>query len=173
MTIALNIAKQFINVVPDVIHSKASAAACNLLLKRQVFSSRLSDLEDRHLKITIDDTNSCLNLYFSDSCLHYDGNPKNTDIHIRGNLSHLIQLALGDEDPDTLFFSRQLDIEGSTEDALLLKNFLNSLEFDSRAHMQAILGESITKQLHPIVQKLQPAKHLQKIIKTLSVEKPA
>ena len=173
MTIALNIAKKFINIVPDVIHSKASAAACNLLLKGQDFSHRLADLEDRRLKITIDDTNSCLNLYFSNNNLHYDNNQKTTDIHIRGNLRQLIQLALGDEDPDTLFFSRQLGIEGSTEDALLLKNFLNSLEFDSHAHMQAILGESITKQLHPVVQKLQPGKHIQNIIKTLSVEKPA
>ena len=170
MTIALNIAKNFVNIVPDSVHGKTSATVCNLLLKGQKFRQRLSDLEGKRLKITIDDTNSCLHLYFSKNRLNYDTSRKSSDIHIRGNLSQLMQLALGDEDPDTLFFSRQLDIEGNTEDALLLKNFLHSLEFDSHAHMQDCLGESIANRLHPVIQKLQPAKHIHKIIKRLSTE---
>lgn len=172
MTLALTVAKKFINIIPDAIHSRASAGACNLLLKGQKFSKRLSDLDQKRLRITVEDTGTSLNFIFDRNRLVFDPKPTSSDIHIRGSLANLTQLALGDEDPDTLFFSRQLDIEGRTEDALILKNFLHSVEFDSLVHLQAMLGISVAKRLHPVVEKLQLGKHLHRLVARLSSEQP-
>lgn len=168
MTLALTITKHFINGIPDALHARVSAATCNHLLRGQKFRHRLSELEGKRLQLTITDTNTSFQLYFHNNCLFFDNSHKRSDIHIRGKLTYLIQLAMRQEDPDTLFFSRQLSIEGNTEDALLLKNFLDAVEFDSQAHLQAWLGIPMAKQLNPVIQKLQPEKYIHKIINTLS-----
>lgn len=49
---------------------------------------------------------------------------------IRGSLSAFKTLAERRQDPDQLFFQRQLVIEGDTELGLGLKNLLDSLEWD-------------------------------------------
>jgi len=48
------------------------------------------------------------------------------DVTVRANLSDYLALALRLEDPDTLFFSRRLVIEGDTELGLALKNALDA-----------------------------------------------
>jgi predicted lipid carrier protein YhbT len=49
------------------------------------------------------------------------------DVTIRASLPDYIALALRREDPDTLFFTRRLVLEGDTELGLLVKNALDSL----------------------------------------------
>ena len=48
------------------------------------------------------------------------------DVTVRASLSDYLALALRLEDPDTLFFSRRLVIEGDTELGLALKNALDA-----------------------------------------------
>lgn len=48
-------------------------------------------------------------------------------IRICASADDFLALALREEDPDTLFFSRRLTIEGDTELGLLLKNTLDTL----------------------------------------------
>ena len=48
------------------------------------------------------------------------------DVIVRASLSDYLALALRTEDPDTLFFSRRLVIEGDTELGLVVKNALDS-----------------------------------------------
>ena len=62
------------------------------------------------------------------------------DVRIRGRFDDFWQLATRGEDPDTLFFQRRLTIEGETETGLTLKNLLDGLEYDWRAHVQAVTG---------------------------------
>lgn len=50
------------------------------------------------------------------------------DASIRGNIKSFLQLAARSEDPDTLFFQRELIIEGDTELGLQVKNLLDRLE---------------------------------------------
>ena len=61
-------------------------------------------------------------------------------MRIRGSYDDFWRLASRSEDPDTLFFQRRLTIEGETETGLLLKNLLDGLEYDWRAHVRAVLG---------------------------------
>jgi predicted lipid carrier protein YhbT len=49
------------------------------------------------------------------------------DVTVRASLSDYLALALRREDPDTLFFTRRLVVEGDTELGLALKNALDAL----------------------------------------------
>jgi predicted lipid carrier protein YhbT len=49
------------------------------------------------------------------------------DVTIRASLPDFLALALRQEDPDTLFFTRRLVLEGDTELGLAVKNALDSL----------------------------------------------
>lgn len=58
---------------------------------------------------------------------HGDRTP---DLTIRANAWDFYQLIQRGEDPDTLFFSRRLLMEGDTELGLLVKNTLDSLDME-------------------------------------------
>ena len=49
------------------------------------------------------------------------------DVTVRASLADYLALALRREDPDTLFFTRRLVIEGDTELGLQVKNALDAL----------------------------------------------
>jgi predicted lipid carrier protein YhbT len=49
------------------------------------------------------------------------------DVTVRASLGDYLALALRREDPDTLFFSRRLVLEGDTELGLALKNAIDAL----------------------------------------------
>ncbi len=51
------------------------------------------------------------------------------DLSFRANLSAFMQMLARQEDPDTLFFSRELSIEGDTELGLIVKNMLDAVEW--------------------------------------------
>lgn len=53
------------------------------------------------------------------------------DVTIRGQLRSFLLLAARKEDPDTLFFQRDLVIEGDTELGLHTKNLLDTLELEA------------------------------------------
>ncbi len=55
--------------------------------------------------------------------------PETPDLSLRANLSAFLQLLARQEDPDTLFFNRQLSIEGDTELGLIVKNMLDAVEW--------------------------------------------
>ncbi|MDR3053816.1 MAG: SCP2 sterol-binding domain-containing protein [Zoogloeaceae bacterium] len=52
----------------------------------------------------------------------------NADVSFRGELHAYLKLLTRQEDPDTLFFNRQLTIEGDTELGLAIKNLLDAIE---------------------------------------------
>ena len=52
------------------------------------------------------------------------------DVVIRARIADYLLLALRREDPDTLFFTRRLVIEGDTDLGLTVKNALDALDWD-------------------------------------------
>jgi O2-independent ubiquinone biosynthesis accessory factor UbiT len=50
------------------------------------------------------------------------------DLTITATAPDFVRLARREEDPDTLFFSRRLSMQGDTELGLLVKNTLDALE---------------------------------------------
>ncbi len=55
---------------------------------------------------------------------HFSGE---TDVTMKGTMDVLLGLLTGEEDPDTIFFSRRLEISGDTGVAIHFKNILGSL----------------------------------------------
>ena len=55
--------------------------------------------------------------------------PQTPDLSFRANLSAFMQMLARQEDPDTLFFNRELSIEGDTELGLIVKNMLDAVEW--------------------------------------------
>lgn len=67
------------------------------------------------------------------------------DVTFRGTVSAFLKLLVRQEDPDTLFFNRQLSIEGDTELGLAVKNLLDSVEWPpaALAHWQSRLTQML------------------------------
>lgn len=167
MTPALNALQLFLNIVPEPLHGRATAFACNHLLKGQAINRRLKVLDGKRLWLTILDTDTCLQYRFDNGRLRYDSSANKPEIHIRGELKYLLQLASRNEDADTLFFARQISMEGNTEDGLILKNFMDALEFDTEAHFKAWLGAFAARRATAMLNLLQPAKRLNQFLTRL------
>lgn len=144
-----------LNVVPAPVHSRVTALAGNHLLRGLPSAGRLRELEGKRLWLTISDTGTRLGYRFCHGRLQADAMRTPPDIHIRSSLQHFLQLAKREVDSDTLFFARKLSLEGNTEDALLLKNFLDALEFDLPAHLQAVFGQRLSQPLLPLARRVQ------------------
>ena len=56
----------------------------------------------------------------------FEGTP---DLRLAANGVDFLRMMLREEDPDTLFFKRKLQIEGDTELGLITKNLLDSVEW--------------------------------------------
>ena len=63
--------------------------------------------------------------------------PEESDLTFRANLSAFMQLLARQEDPDTLFFNRELSIEGDTELGLVVKNMLDAVEWPQLPRLPA------------------------------------
>ena len=129
--------------IPDAVHARLLSHGFNHLLQGQSFSSRLQQLQGKRLWLTITDTGSTWRFRVQDCRFQPDRLQSKPDIHISGNLNDFLLLATRKEDPDTLFFARQLSMEGNTEDGLYLKNMLDAMEFDTEAHFKAFMGKAV------------------------------
>lgn len=74
------------------------------------------------------------------------------DLTIQANVYDYLSLIARKEDADTLVFQRRLIMQGETELGLELKNFLDSLDIDSRNSFKAI--ESLLHKSLPVYKRL-------------------
>ncbi len=128
-----------LRVVPDPIHTAVVSRVLNRLLAGQSIAARLPELDGRVIAIDITDAPCRLRFRITEGQLAAAPNAAQ-DVSIRGRLQDFWLLATRREDPDTLFFERRLCIEGDTETGLYMKNLLDSMEFDFKAHVEATLG---------------------------------
>lgn len=119
--------------LPQWPHAVALAGAFNLALKAGLFpEDSLAMMDGRTLLIEIQDAGARM-------CVRYRGRlfhpvfalPEEADVTIRASLSAFLQLLSRQEDPDTLFFNRELSIEGDTELGLVTKNMLDAIDWPS------------------------------------------
>ena len=144
-----------LRIVPDTIHAAVLARCFNHLLQGQALALRLTEIEGKSVRIHIRDTQSRLDFRIHNHRLQpaMHGGP---DVTISGNFFDFWQLATRQEDPDTLFFRRSLDIEGETETGVHIKNLLDALDYDWDAHFDAVLFPAlavVAKQLRMKVDK--------------------
>lgn len=117
--------------LPQWPHALALTAALNAAARMKLLpQDSLAALEGRSFLVEVLDTGGT-------ACFAYRagffrplfGAPATPDLAFRANLSAFLQLLTRQEDPDTLFFNRELSIEGDTELGLIVKNMLDAVEW--------------------------------------------
>lgn len=140
-------------LIPDALHSGIVARACNHLMRGQGLEGRLKELEGKSLCIRVTDIPFTLCFTINHGQLHSSHNGY-WDARISGELADFWLLATRAEDPDTLFFNRRLNIEGNTEVGLTVKNLLDALDFDWRAHITDVIGHPPPQRLVKLASRL-------------------
>ncbi|HMV06903.1 MAG TPA: SCP2 sterol-binding domain-containing protein [Accumulibacter sp.] len=117
--------------LPQWPHSLALASALNLAaLAGLLPKESLAQMEGRSFLVEVLDAGG-------QACFACRGGrfrplltvPAKPDLSFRANLSAFLQLLARQEDPDTLFFNRELSIVGDTELGLLVKNMLDAIDW--------------------------------------------
>lgn len=104
-------------------------AGLNLALARHLHPDTLDMLEGRSLRIHVRDADMRFDYTWRgrtfQAAQHGAGEP---DLTIGANAWDFYQMIQRREDPDTLFFSRRLVMEGDTELGLMVKNTLDAID---------------------------------------------
>lgn len=171
MTLALKPLKHFLRFVPDKVHIHLISRLGGHLMKGQAITSRLDYMEGKRLQLTIKDTGNCWKFIIRNNRL-LDEKKSNTvaDVHIQGDLKTFLLLATGNEDPDSLFFSRHLSIEGNTEDGLYIKNLIDAMDFDTNVYLESILGQTLATRITPLLERLNIAKHVHSLSEQILIK---
>lgn len=104
------------------------ARGLNLALARQLPGDVQRALEGRHLRLQVSDARLGFDFTWQRGAFQARDAAGTPDLTIRASAHDLLRLARREEDPDTLFFSRRLALEGDTELGLLFKNTLDALD---------------------------------------------
>ncbi|HNC50625.1 MAG TPA: SCP2 sterol-binding domain-containing protein [Accumulibacter sp.] len=119
------------NRLPQWPHSLALATALNAAAKIGVFpEDSLAQLAGRSFVVEVLDAGSRACFCYRDGLFRpLFSPPASPDLCLRARLSAFLQLLARQEDPDTLFFHRDLSIVGDTELGLVVKNMLDAIEW--------------------------------------------
>jgi predicted lipid carrier protein YhbT len=116
--------------LPQWPHAVALTAALNGVARLKLLpDDSLAQLEGRTFLVRVLDTGGEARFLYRAGIFRplfaTSGEP---DLTFSANLSAFLQLLARQEDPDTLFFNRELSIEGDTELGLVVKNMLDAIE---------------------------------------------
>lgn len=131
-----------LSLLPQYPHSLIFAQAVNFALKDKLRDEVWQPLHGKRVCIRVRDAGVSFHFTLGPSGIiarHASASP---DLTIGAAAQDFLLLALRKEDPDTLFFSRRLVMEGDTELGLLVKNTLDGMELpplDFRALLPARL----------------------------------
>lgn len=117
--------------LPQWPHGVSIACVLNgARLLRLLPEDSLATLEGKTFRITVNDTGGVADFCFERGAFRPLLRPQRTpDLAFAADLACYLKLLARQEDPDTLFFNRQLMIEGDTELGLVVKNMLDAVEW--------------------------------------------
>jgi predicted lipid carrier protein YhbT len=117
--------------LPQWPHSLTLIAGLNAAAKMKLLPlDSLALLEGRTFLVEVLDTGGQANFTYRNGLFRpLFSAPQTPDLSFRANLSAFMQMIARQEDPDTLFFNRELSIEGDTELGLVVKNMLDAVEW--------------------------------------------
>ena len=117
--------------LPQWPHGLALVAGLNAALKMKLLpASELTALEGKLFRVRVLDTGGTAYFTYRGELFRPVFGPgREPDLAFAANLSAYLQLLARQEDPDTLFFNRELEITGDTELGLLVKNLLDAVEW--------------------------------------------
>jgi len=119
--------------LPQWPHTLTLIAGLNVALKMKLLpESELEALEGKLFRVRVLDTGGEASYTYRDGLFRPVFRPeREPDLAFAANLSAFLQLLARQEDPDTLFFNRELEITGDTELGLIVKNMLDAVEWPS------------------------------------------
>lgn len=119
---------KLLSLLPVYPGSFLFATGLNLALKSNLPEDVQQHLSGKKLRIKV--TDACLSFDFLWNGARFVAGSSNgePDLTISASAHDFLLLARRQEDPDTLFFSRRLSMEGDTELGLLVKNTLDAIE---------------------------------------------
>ncbi len=103
-------------------------AGLNLALVRHLPPDVQQSLTGKKLRITVKDAQLVFDFIWRENTFAACRHIADADLTIGATAHDFVLLAQRLEDPDTLFFSRRLSMEGDTEFGLLVKNTLDAIE---------------------------------------------
>ena len=117
--------------LPQWPHSLGLITGLNLARQMKLLPEEtLQDLAGKVFRVRVNDTGGEASFTYRDGAFRpvfrVEGEP---DLAFAANLSAYLQLLARQEDPDTLFFNRELEITGDTELGLRVKNMLDAVEW--------------------------------------------
>ena len=117
--------------LPQWPHGLVLATGLNAALKMKLLSeSELTALDDKLFRVQVRDTGGTAHFTYRGGLFRPVFRPeREPDLAFAANLSAYLQLLARQEDPDTLFFNRELEITGDTELGLIVKNMLDEVEW--------------------------------------------
>ncbi len=104
------------------------ASALNLAIRNSLSSDVRQSLQGKRLCIQVKDAQLAFHFQWVNDSFAARSNQGTPDLMISASAQDFLLLARRQEDPDTLFFSRRLVMEGDTELGLLVKNTLDAIE---------------------------------------------
>jgi predicted lipid carrier protein YhbT len=117
--------------LPQWPHGLALVASLNAALKMNLLpAGELAALEGKLFRVQVLDTGGTAHFTYRGGFFRPLLRPgREPDLAFAANLSAYLKLLARQEDPDTLFFNRELEITGDTELGLLVKNLLDAVEW--------------------------------------------
>lgn len=128
------------NKLPQWPHAVVLTTGLNAVVKMKLLpEDSLELLEGRSFLIDVLDTGGRACFTYRDGLFRpLFAPPETPDLAFRANLSAFLQLVARQEDPDTLFFNRELSIDGDTELGLVVKNMLDAVEWPKLLRLPGI-----------------------------------
>ena len=103
-------------------------SALNVALRPQLATDVTAMLAGKRLRLRVTDAQWAFDFEWRKDRFSATQNTGEADLTISASAYDFVLLARRQEDPDTLFFSRRLSMEGDTELGLLVKNTLDAIE---------------------------------------------
>lgn len=135
-----------LSLLPQYPHSLIFTRAINLALQGQLHDEVWRPLYGKQVCIRVRDAGIAFHFTLGADGLIARHAAAKSDLTISASAQDFILLALRKEDPDTLFFSRRLIMEGDTELGLLAKNTLDAMELPP-LDFRALLPERLLGRL--------------------------
>ena len=117
--------------LPQLPPTLALVGGLNLALGRILPRDPLEPLTGKRLLLKVSDAGLALRFTLTPRGFRPLFDPRQPDLTISATTRDYLALALREEDPDTLFFSRRLLMEGETDLGLLVKNTLDAVDWDA------------------------------------------
>lgn len=146
--------------LPQLPPSLGLIASLNLALGRLIPREPLEPLIGKRFAIRVTDAGLTLRFAYSGRGFRPIFDAAQPDLVISARSRDFIALMAREEDPDTLFFSRRLLMEGDTDLGLLVKNTLDGIEmphFDAANLMARATPGAVLRRLRERI--VNPVRH--------------